>query len=448
MRPAWATTDNPAEPQPDEQPRMAKILYLAHRVPFPPNKGDKIRAYHILQYLAARHDVWLGAIADDPADMAHLPWARRHLADAFFGAPGRYAMAANMAAAALSGRPISVDRFRHRGLGRWIRTVLDEVRADLVYVFSSALAHYVAGRLPAGTGMIVDFVDADAEKWRAYAERARAPKRWIYGAEFRNLVRYERRALAAADAGILITKAEQELMARLQPGAAGKLHVIGNGVDTDYFAPPGGTIPGGDIVFCGMMDYLPNVDAACWFAHDILPRIRQAMPYARLRIVGARPSAQVLALAALDGVDVTGAVPDVRPYLHGAAAIVAPLRIARGIQNKVLEGMAAGRPVIVTSQALEGIDARHGRDVLVADTSEDMARAAIAVLRGQAPEGLGAAGRAYVVAHHRWQEQLGGLDSLVAAALHDAHARLQLRTGETRLATGSGNCRQARMKNA
>jgi sugar transferase (PEP-CTERM/EpsH1 system associated) len=427
---------------------MAKILFLAHRVPFPPNKGDKIRAYNILEHLSAQHDIWLGATADDPADMAHLSWARQHYRDAYFGAPGRLTMAANMALAALTGRPASVGRFRNSGLGRWIGKVLDEVRPDIVYVFSSALAHYVAGRIPAGSSLIVDFVDADAEKWRTYAARAHPPLRWIYGAEFRNLVRYEARVLEAADASILITKTERDLMAQFQPDAAAKLHVVGNGVDTDYFAPPAGTVPGSEIVFCGLMDYLPNIDAACWFARDVFPSIRRSCPQALLRVVGARPAAAVQALARLDGVHVTGAVPDVRPYLHGAAAVVAPLRIARGIQNKVLEGMAAGRPMIVTSQALDGIGASHGHEVLVADTSEDMARAVIAVLRGEVPTDLGAAGRAYVVAHHRWDKQLAGLNNLIADASHDAHARLQLRAGETMLATGSGSRRQARMKNA
>ncbi len=444
---AQTAPDNPAEPQ-DEPHGMARILFLAHRVPFPPNKGDKIRACNILGHLAASHDIWLGAIADDPADMAHLSWARRHFRDACFGAVGKSRMAANMARAALSRSPLSVDRFRHPALGRWIGEVLEQVRPDLIYVFSSALAHYVADRIPTGSRMIVDFVDADAEKWRAYAARARPPARWLYEAEFRNLIRYETRILKAAAAGILITETERALMSRLQPGAAGKLHVIGNGVDTDYFAPPAGIVPGSDIVFCGMMDYLPNIDAVCWFARDIFPHVRQACPQARLRIVGARPTAPVQALDRLDGVEITGAVPDVRPYLHGAAAIVAPLRIARGIQNKVLEAMAAGRPTIVTCQALEGIGARHGHEVLVADTAGDLAKAVIAVLRGEAPKELGRAGRAYVVAHHRWKAQLAGLDDLVADVLHGDHARLQLRGGDTRLATGSGSRRQARMNNA
>jgi sugar transferase (PEP-CTERM/EpsH1 system associated) len=427
---------------------MAKILFLAHRVPFPPNKGDKIRAYHILEHLAAHHDVWLGAIADDPADMAHLPWAKQHFADACFAAPSRLHMAANMALGGLGGLPLSVARFRHPRLARWIASVLDQVRPDIVYVFSSALSHYVAGRVRPGVALIVDFVDADAEKWRSYAAAAAAPARWIYAAEFRSLVRHDGRVLDMADAGILVSETERRLLAGFIPAAAAKLHVITNGVDTDHFAPPGPAAPSQDIVFTGMMDYLPNIDAVIWFAHEIFPLVRQTCPQARFRVVGARPTAAVSALADVPGVEVTGAVPDIRPYLHGAAAVVAPLRIARGIQNKVLEGMAAARPVIVTSQALDGIGARHEQEVLVADDAMTTARATIAVLQGKAQSDLGAAARAYVVAHHRWQGHLATLDALLARMLHGAHARFRLKAGETRLATDKGSRCQTRIKNA
>jgi sugar transferase (PEP-CTERM/EpsH1 system associated) len=396
---------------------MAKILFLAHRVPFPPNKGDKIRAYHILEHLAARHQIWLGAGADDAADLQHLPMARARYADAYFGAPGRFGVMTKMALGAVQGRPMSVARFRHGGLGRWIDTVLRDVKPDLVYVFSSALAQYVTGRTVPGTAVIVDFVDADAEKWRAFAERTSGPMRLVYAAEFRNLVRYEAATLAAADAGIMVSETERRLQAGFAPADAGKLHVIANGVDTDFFKPPADPRQSQDIVFTGTMDYLPNIDAVTWFAQEIFPRVRAQFPNTPFRIVGAKPSAEVLALADLPGVEVTGAVPDVRPYLFNAAVIVAPLRIARGIQNKVLEGMAAARPTVCTPEALDGIEAKVGRDVLVASKPEDFAQMAIDVLAGRAA-GVGPAGRAYVETHLRWQESLVALDRLVDEVLH------------------------------
>jgi sugar transferase (PEP-CTERM/EpsH1 system associated) len=397
---------------------MAKILFLAHRAPFPPNKGDKIRAYHILEHLAAHHDVWLGAAADDAADMAFLPEAKSRYRDAFFGLLGKTGMAANIAAGALRGLPLSVARFRHAGLAAWVDRVLTEVRPDFVYVYSSAVAQYVTGRLPPDSRLVVDFVDADAEKWRAYALREKVPLRWVYAAEFRRLVRFDAGVMAQAEAGIVVSETERRLLAGFLPSGADRLHVIPNGVDVEYFKPDPAIAPrAGDIVFTGTMDYLPNIDAVAWFAEAIFPLIRRDCPDAVFRIVGARPSPRVLALRTLDGVEVTGAVPDIRPYLHRAAVIVAPLRIARGIQNKVLEGLAAGRPVVASPEALDGIAATVGRDILVGDGAEAFARAAMDVLTGRAPGSLGAAGRDFVLAHHQWAEQLRTLDQFIAAPL-------------------------------
>lgn len=392
---------------------MAKILFLAHRVPFPPDKGDKIRAFHILEHLAAEHRIWLGAAADDPADLRHLPGARARYEDACFAPLGAPRRAWNMAAAALTGRPISVARFRHPSLGRWIARVLREVRPDVVFVYSSALAQYLPRDLPAGTRLIVDFVDADAEKWRGYAALARGPMRWVYAAEARRLVRFERRVLAAAEAGVLISETERRLQGGLLPEGAAKLHVIANGVDTDYFRPAITGETSANIVFCGRMDYEANVDAAEWFARKVLPRVRERRPEAVFQIVGAAPAARVRALGALPGVEVTGTVPDVRPYLADAAVVVAPLRIARGIQNKVLEGMAAGRPVVATPQALDGIAAAPGREVLLGADAAGFAAAVLGVLEGQAPADVGAHGRAFVLRRHRWAAQLGALDNLI-----------------------------------
>jgi len=404
---------------------MAKILFLAHRVPFPPNKGDKIRAFHILEHLRARHQVWLGAAADDPQDMMHLAPARQRHAGVHFGLVGGLTRICNMMSAGLTGAPLSVARFRERKLARWIDGVLDDVKPDLVYVYSSALAQYVIGRLPSGTGLIVDFVDADAEKWRAYAAKSPPPMRWIYAREFDRLVRYEAALMSTADAGVLVSETERLLQAGYARDHAARLHVISNGVDTGYFAPaePANRAARADIVFTGTMDYLPNIQAVCWFAREVLPVVRSAFPHATFRIVGAKPAAEVHALAELAGVEVTGAVPDVRPYLHSAAVVVAPLQIARGIQNKVLEAMAAARPVVATPQALDGIDAKIGSDVLVAEGRDAFADAVMAVLGGDTPASLGQRARAYVLARHQWQDKLASLDGLIADVLHRRSAQ-------------------------
>jgi sugar transferase (PEP-CTERM/EpsH1 system associated) len=396
---------------------MAKILFLAHRTPFPPDKGDKIRAFNILRHLAARHDVWLGALVDDPADLRRRDPALERLRGVCLPPLGRLRRGWNMACGAVSGAPLSVVRFRHPALDRWIETTLRDVRPDIVLVFSSALAQYVVGRLDPGVRLILDFVDSDAQKWLDYAGATAPPARWLYRMEGSRLVRFDRRALDAAAAGVMISETERRLQAALLAGGAEKLSVIPNGVDTDYFRPAPGRATSSDIVFCGRMDYAPNIDAADWFAREILPRIRVCTPQAVFRIVGAAPSPRVLALRALEGVEVTGGVADVRPYLDLAAVVVAPLRIARGIQNKVLEGLAMGRPVVATPEALDGIAAQPGRDVLVAAGPAAFAAAVAGVLMGRAPADLGERGRAFVLRHHRWDAQLACLDRLLEAVL-------------------------------
>jgi sugar transferase (PEP-CTERM/EpsH1 system associated) len=396
---------------------MAKILFLSHRAPFPPDKGDKIRASHLLRHLCQRHEVWFGAGADDVE-----PGRRPNLTDFPFQdccvAPlGPLRRGWNMIGGLAAGAPLSVSRFRHARLERWIQQVLTQVRPDVVFIYSSAMAQYVIGRTKPGTRVIIDFVDADAEKWRAYAASARFPMTAVFEREVHSLTLFERRALAAAETGIVISETERRLLSAQIPDGAEKLRVLSNGVDLDYFTPAPGTGDGRGIVFCGRMDYQANADGAAWFAREILPTVRQRRPDAIFRIVGAAPSATVQALGNLAGVEVTGAVPDVRPYLRDAAVVVAPLRVARGVQNKVLEAMASARPIVVTPAALEGVDAADGREVLVGADAEAFARAVGDVLTGKAPPSLGENGRRFVVARHQWATQLAALDRLVGDGL-------------------------------
>ncbi len=395
---------------------MSKILFLAHRAPFPPDKGDKIRAFHILRHLAVRHDVWLGAGADDPAAAADLDLAALNCRDVCIAPLGRVRRTANMIGGLAAGAPLSVARFRHPRLERWVQTVLTEVSPDLVLVYSSALAQYVIGRMSPGTRLVVDFVDADAEKWRAYAAAAVFPMRAVYAREARRLTAFEGGVLRVAEAGIVVSETERRLLAGQHPAEACKLRVAPNGVDLDYFAPHPGRGDGRTVVMCGRMDYQANIDGAGWFAREILPKLHVRCPDAVFRIVGAAPTAEVCALGDLRGVEVTGAVPDVRPHLAQACAVVAPLRVARGIQNKVLEGMAAARPVIATPAALDGIAAAAGRHVLVAADAGSFARAVGDVLCGIAPEALGANGRGFVERRHHWPAQLALFESLLGLA--------------------------------
>jgi sugar transferase (PEP-CTERM/EpsH1 system associated) len=418
-------------------PWVAKILFLAHRLPFPPDKGDKIRAFHMIRRLAARHEVWLGAPIDDSADLSRLDPAALGCAEVacpWLG-PGRRAF--NMVAALLAGDPLSVARFRHPDLTRWIERILQEVRPDLVVLYSSALGDRLLDRLPEDLPLLVDFVDADAAKWAAYAGAAAWPLSWLFRREARKLLAFESALLARADAALLVTDAERQVMARMQPQWPAKLETMSNGVDLEAF-PAAHPADGELIVMCGRMDYRANVEGARWFAQEVLPLIRKRAPAAVFRIVGAAPTAAVRALARLPGVEVTGAVPKVWPHLAEARVVVAPLRFARGIQNKVLEGLAAARPVVATPAALEGLEATPGREVLTADEPAAFAEAVLQVLEGAAPADLGSRGREFVERRHKWSLQLGKLDSLVERLTASRSGETAAQQGRDGVGDGQG----------
>ncbi len=403
-----------------------RVLMLVQRIPYPPNKGEKIRHFRVLKHLAASFEVHLGCLIDDPLDMQHVPVVRALCADAYFATLHRRRARVACLRGLLTGEPLSVTFYRDRGLGEWTRRVLREVRPEAIFVCSSNMAPYVLDMRGPERLRIVDHTDVDSEKWRAYAATGSLPMRWLHRREWRLMARLEGRIAAACDWSTFVSAEEAALFARLHPARADRIRAVSNGVDHAYFDPARHfaapfACDGPRYVFTGTMDYPPNVDAVAWFAEAILPLIHAAMPAAQFHIVGANPAPRVRALAALRGVFVTGRVADVRPYLAHATAAVAPMRIARGIQNKVLEAMAMARPVIVTRGALEGIAAVPGSEVLLADAADAFAAAC---LRATGPEAgaIGAAGRQRVLRDFVWAERMRGFDALLAPALPAAFA--------------------------
>lgn len=404
---------------------MAKLLFLSQRIPYPPNKGEKIRALKILEHLGRSHEIHLGCLVDDPADWQHVGTVRALCADSYFARLDRRRARITCLGGLLTGAPLSVEFFRHAGLAGWIARVLEQVRPDAVFVYSSNMAPYVLDRLPAlGQRRIVDLVDVNSEKWRAYAAAASGPMHWIYRREARLMAALERRIARECDACTLVSADEARLFAGLVPDAARKIHAISNGVDQAYF-DPGQNYPApfdtgdpnrADFVFTGTMDYPPNVEAVSWFAQDILPLVRRTLPGARFHIVGHSPAESVKRLAQIDGVLVTGRVADVRPYIAHATAAVAPMRIGRGIQNKVLEAMAMARPVVATTDALEGIEAERGSEVLLADDTEGFAAQCCRLASPGLAAAIGAAARRRVLADYIWAERLQGFDALLGTA--------------------------------
>jgi len=397
---------------------MAEILFLAHRIPFPPDRGDKIRSWHVLKHLAGLARVHLACFADDEKDAAHVDGLRRALS-ARLGEVHvevrRTSRAVAAARALAGGKPLSLTLFDSARMRRFVADRLADPRIGAIYAFSGQMAQFV----PAGARQrfVMDFVDMDSAKFEAYAEAGSllAP---VHAREARRLFAHERAVAARAYASLFVSEAEAALF-RDRAGAA-NVRALANGIDFTRFAPDA-AFPrltaaergeGPVLLFTGQMDYRPNVDAVRWFAAEVLPRLRQA----RFVSAGRNPAAEVHALADAR-ITATGAVRDMRSWLAAADVVVAPLRIARGIQNKVLEAMAMARPVVASPSAFEGIDAEPGRDLLVADGPGAMADAIADLL--QQPDRaatLGAAGRSLVVSRYGWDARLAPLDSLVFPA--------------------------------
>jgi sugar transferase (PEP-CTERM/EpsH1 system associated) len=394
---------------------MQDLLFLAHRIPYPPDKGDKIRAWNILRHLAERYRVHLATFIDTPEDVAGLAALNEVCASVVWRPllPRRARL--RSLAGLLTGAPLTQFYFGDRRLRAAIERLATAHRPALVYVSCSAMAPYVPDRGEAR--VILDLMDVDSEKWRQYAETGSGPARLIYRREGRTLLALERRAAARADAVLLVSRAEAELFASLAPEVATRTDYIRNGVDVAYFDPshsfanPLGEPPA--IVFTGVMNYRPNIEAMVWFVAQVMPRLRARPVAPCLWIVGVNPTRAVLDLAGPD-VRVTGRVPDVRPYLKHARVAVAPLRIGRGIQNKVLEAMAMGLPVIATPQAREGLDSCRDGELLTAADPADFAAAIDRVLDGDGGA-IGARARARVISDFGWGASLARLDRLIAS---------------------------------
>lgn len=392
---------------------MENLLLLIHRIPYPPNKGDKIRSWNLLKHLAQHYKVHLATFVDDEDDWQHVPTVQALCASSHFGKLNPLSGKVRSLGALASKRSLSFDYYRDSAMQSWVDQAMAAHQIDRVLVFSGPMAQYAENYPQARR--VVDFCDVDSDKWRQYAANKPWPMSWLYRREADTLLAYERHVARTCDASLFVSEPEAQLFRTLAPESEAKIGYFNNGVDTDYFSPERDYARpyGADeraLVFTGAMDYWPNIDAVQWFATEIFPQLHKAMPALRFYIVGARPAAAVSALGQQAGVIVTGTVPDVRPYIHHAEVTVAPLRIARGIQNKVLEAMAMARPMVVSKQALEGIDAVPGSELLLADGAAAFISTLSALLTTPNP-GLGAAARTKVERQYSWPSNLARIEA-------------------------------------
>ena len=400
---------------------MQSMLFISHRIPYPPDRGEKIRGWNLIRHLGKKYRLHYGCLIDDPADWQHVPLLQPLCADfAAFGIDKRWQKLRALLRFR-PGRPLMLDYYDHPGLHRWARETLARERIDIVYIYSTAMAPYVLHTK--GPRRILDMQDIDSEKWTQYAAQSRWPMRLVWAREGRTLLAYEREAAMACERTLFVSEQECRRFAELAPEARDRIDRLEQGVDLEQFSPDAvldNPYPDAAprLVFTGNMDYWPNADAALYFAREVMPLLRGRDPAPRFVIVGANPGPE---LRALPGVQVTGRVPDVRPYVAHAAVSVAPLRLARGIQNKVLEAMALGRPVVASPQAFEGVRAQAGQDLLVGDGAVALARLIDEVLDGAHPS-LGANGRRAVERGYAWAGTLARLDGF----LDDPQARQRM----------------------
>lgn len=386
------------------------LLFLCHRIPFPPNKGDKIRSYHLLRYLSAHYRVYLGAFVDDPQDWVYADKLEELCEEVHLvKLEPKFARIKSLWAFC-NAQALSLPYYSSWKMSRWVKRLQSKNDIRRVMIYSAVMAQYVTGAEYSASKKIADMVDVDSEKWREYSRQKSFPMSWVYHREAKRLLNFEAHVAESFNYSLFVSSAEADKFKELAPGVAARVGSYSNGVDTNYFCPQQdfpSPYKNGEcvLVFTGAMDYWPNIDAVNWFARVVFPAVLASNPQTRFYIVGSNPAAQVRKLEDLPGVVVTGRVEDIRPYLAHAAVAIAPMRIARGIQNKVLEAMAMARPIIVSEAGIEGIDAIHGEDVLVASQTSDYARYIENVLAHKYKT-LGYSARRRVIQDFSWENNL------------------------------------------
>ncbi len=389
-------------------------LFLCHRLPYPPNKGDKIRSYALLRHLAKRGPVHLACFVDDAGDLQYLDKVRELAGgDCYFEPLGAMTKAWRSLIGLAAGKPLTTACFGSTRLQQWVNQTLHRLPASDVVAFGSAMTPYLL-RSPAQPGRVLfDMVDIDSDKWRQYAAGSRGALGWLYGREARKLEALECKSASTFGYTLLASDFEAESFRRIAPASAAKIGALTNGVDLEMFSPANFTNPfdAGElaIVMTGRMDYRPNYQGALWFANEVFPQIAKILPNARVYFVGSGPPAALRELAG-PKITVTGTVADVRPYLQFAQAVVAPLHIARGIQNKVLEAMAMAKPVVATREATRALAVRAGYHLWVENEPARFALAVVEALQGTDREAVAANARKYVEDNHCWADLLTGID--------------------------------------
>jgi sugar transferase (PEP-CTERM/EpsH1 system associated) len=394
-----------------------KILYLVHRLPYPPNKGDKIASFNLLKYLAKDHEIYLGCFIDQAEDWQYIENLKAFCQDqCVVGLNPRLAKLKSLQGL-WTGQPLSLTYYQNTQLQHWVDETLKQQDISAIVVFSGVMAQFVTPHLQSVQRSVLDLVDVDSDKWRLYAEDHVWPMSWLYRRESKTLLAFETQMAKLFDATVFVSEDEADYFKSLAPEVAEKVFYRVQGVDSQYFDPglsfespyQPDEIP---VVFAGAMDYWPNIDAVVWFANEVFPKIKAEVAEARFYIVGMNPSEDVVKLAQKQGVVVTGSVPDVRPFIAHAKLSVAPLKIARGIQNKVLEAMAMAKPIVATPQAMRGIHIHTDYQPCITEAAEAFAQGVLDIIR-KGDNQNAAAARDCILTSYNWDTNLKRIGDLL-----------------------------------
>jgi sugar transferase (PEP-CTERM/EpsH1 system associated) len=386
---------------------------LTQRLPYAPNRGDRLRAWHMLRVLVPHVEIMVGALVHDTEEAAHIGDMKALAARTVVGRVPHLGNRVRGALSLLGHRALTLSLLDSAELRRELSALVAQARPDVVFAYCSSMARFALEPPLAGLPLVIDMVDADSAKWADLGEKTRGPMGWVYRREAHTLGAFEAQAMRRAKTTLCVNAREADTLRALAPEA--DVRIIENGIDLDRFRPVEPPAESREVVFCGVMNYAPNVEGARWLAREVWPRVRAACPDACLTLVGASPAPDVQALAAPDaGITVTGAVPDVRPYLWRAAVAAAPLWTARGVQNKVLEAVAAGLPCVATPPVVQGLPAEVLPTCVEALDAEAFATALVEALRAT-PAARRARADAANLAPLTWESKLRELPAILRA---------------------------------
>lgn len=398
-----------------------RILVLTHRLPYAPNRGDRLRAYHMLQGLKQRAEVELVSLVHDDEEASHVEEVRQFVTRVTTVRVPKLRNYARAAMTLLGDTPLTHGLLDAPDMAAALEQACRRQRPDVVFAYCSGMARF-ALQPPLNTiPLVLDFVDVDSQKWRDMAAASAPPLSWIYSREAATLGTFEARAARHAAAALVVNAREAAVAQALAPGA--NVRVLNNGIELGRLAPPDAPAASSRVVFCGVMNYAPNDEGMQWFVREVWPAVRAARSDATLAIVGSDPTSALKNLCAGEpAIEVTGRVPDVREWLWGSAVGIAPLHVARGVQNKALEAIAAGLPIVITEAVAGGLPDAAAYASSVANTPAQFAHHVLALLALSPAERRARANRADM-SHLTWPRTLEPLWPILEHAARRGDAR-------------------------